>query len=300
MYIHIISSLMLYNTLRQYEYIVAVADTGSLTGAASLLNVSQPSLSVAITRVEAQLGQPVFLRRKGSSVNITPYGHGVIEGARALLQQAEEIERGPAKAPPFVIGFFEDIAPWYLAPALERMHSQFPTMRFKAREGRFSDLADDLSEGRVNLAISYDVGFEGGFDRRVVQTIAPVAFLSRDHPLARRSSLELTELATHPILLFDEDLSEHFVRGLFDKLRLSPTIKQRVRSLELMRSLAAHGAGVGISYARPPADVSYDGKPLVTVPISTAEAAADISLIWSALRNPEPRFSEVLDALSQL
>ena len=53
------NSLMLYISLRQYEYIVAVAEAGSLTRAAEHLNVSQPSLSVAITRVEERLG-PAF------------------------------------------------------------------------------------------------------------------------------------------------------------------------------------------------------------------------------------------------
>ena len=55
------NSLMLYISLRQYEYIVAVAEAGSLTRAAEHLNVSQPSLSVAITRVEERLGALLFL-----------------------------------------------------------------------------------------------------------------------------------------------------------------------------------------------------------------------------------------------
>lgn len=291
---------MLYITLRQYEYIVAVAETRSLTHAAAHLNVSQPSLSVAITRVEQRLGKSVFVRRKGSAIEITPYGHRVIEDARKLLRQADQIEQGPEQARPFVVGCFEDIAPWYLATALERLQSQFPTMAFRSREGRFSELATDLSEGRADVVISYDIGFAGKFDRQVMQTISPVAFLSSDHPFADRSTVELAELITHPLVLFDEDLSEGFVRDLFGKLRLSPNIKQRVTSLEMMRSLAAHGIGVGISYSCPPGDVSYDGKPLVTVPISTPEAAADIVLLWSGLREPDPEFSVVLEVLSRL
>ena len=293
------NSLMLYISLRQYEYIVAVAEAGSLTRAAERLNVSQPSLSVAITRVEERLGALLFVRRKGSAIEITPYGHRVIERARDLLNIAGRIEQGPEQDRPFVVGCFQNIAPWYLVAAVERLQSRFPTMTFRPREGRFSELATDLSEGLADVVISYDIGFAGKFERQVMRTISPVAFLSSDHPLASRSAVELAELVAHPLVLFDEDLSAGFVRDLFGRLRLSPNIKQRVTSLEMMRSLAAHGFGIGISYSCPPGDISYDGRPLVTVPISTPEAATDIVLLWSRLQEPDPNFSQIVELLSR-
>ena len=289
---------MLYNTLRQYEYIVAVAEAGSLTAAGGLLRVSQPSLSVAITRVEQRLGQPVFVRRKGASIEVTPFGHRIVENARELLRMAAEIERGSDTARPFVLGCFEDIAPWYLAPALEKLKACFPTMTFQGLEGRFSSLATDISEGRADIVISYDVGFGEKLERRKIREIAPVAFLSTDHPLSVQSSVELEQLADHPMVLSTEDLSEGYFRNLFDELRLAPNVAQRATSLEMMRSLAAHGVGVGISYSRPPSDISYDGKPLVTLPITTPEATADIMLLWSGLSEHDFRFSEILDTLA--
>ncbi len=112
---------MLYLAIRQYEYIVGVADTGSLTNAAEQLNVSQPSLSVAITRVEQQLKGTIFLRGKGSAIEITPFGHRFITKARVLLTLATELEQDQDAAQTWVLGCFADIAPWYLAPALKRL-----------------------------------------------------------------------------------------------------------------------------------------------------------------------------------
>ena len=109
---------MLYITLRQYQYVVAVADAGSLTGAAAILHVSQPSLSVAITRVEVKLGHQVFIRGKGATIALTPFGHRFVEQARDLLLAATAIEQFSDAARPFVLGCFEDIAPWYLTKAL--------------------------------------------------------------------------------------------------------------------------------------------------------------------------------------
>ena len=288
---------MLYVTLRQYEYVVAVAEAGSLTDAASLLHVSQPSLSVAITRVEQKLGQPMFVRRKGAAVQITPFGHRIVDKARDLICQATEIELGPEVAPPFVLGCFEDIAPWYLVSTLESLRASFPSIPFEGREGRFSNLATDLAQGRADIVISYDIGFEGKFDRRKITEIQPVAFLAVDHPLSGRSSVEIEDLISYPLILSTEDLSEGFIRNLFNDSKLVPNISHRATSLEMLRSMAAHGVGVGLSYSHPPSDVSYDGKPILTVPIRSPQARADIMLLWSGLRASDPQFDKILDAL---
>ncbi|WP_236630544.1 LysR substrate-binding domain-containing protein, partial [Sulfitobacter sp. HI0040] len=64
----------------------------------------------------------------------------------------------------------------------------------EGREGRFTDIADALTTGRMDVAISYDVGFAGKFRRRRLRQVSPVAFLSTDHPLATETRLELTDL----------------------------------------------------------------------------------------------------------
>lgn len=292
------NSIMLYNTLRQYEYIVAIADAGSLTQAAARLNVSQPSLSVAITRVEQRLGAAIFMRGKGAAIGITPFGHRTVQSARDLLEMATEIEQKQNASDPFVLGCFAEIAPWYLAQALHALRDTYPQITFQGREGRFADLAQDLAEGRIDAAISYDIGFDGHYQRRKITDIAPVAFLAVDHPLAGKSVVTLDELARFPMILFNEDLSEGFMRTLFERVHLTPIVQQRVTSLEMMRSFAAHGAGVGISYSRPAGGTSYDGQPLVTIPIATPEATTAINLLWSSLHRHDPDFDEILNVLA--
>ena len=291
---------MLYITLRQYEYIVAVADLGSLTAASARLNVSQPSLSVAITRVEQTLKQKIFARQKGAAIVVTPYGHRFVGQARILLEQARSIESGDDAARPFTLGCFEGIAPWYLAPALMALRSRCPFVRFRGVEGRFSDLAADVAEGRIDMAISYDLDFADGFTQKPLGRISPVAFLAVDHPLAGAETLDLGQLADHPIILFNEHLSESYMRNLFAKLRILPNVVHRASSLETMRSLAAHGSGIGISYSRPPGDISYDGKPLVTIPISTPDATADIVLFWSSLRPADDMFATIVQTIEDI
>jgi DNA-binding transcriptional LysR family regulator len=291
---------MLYITLRQYQYVVSVADTKSMTDAASLLNVSQPSLSVAITRVEERLNRALFVRRKGAAIVVTPFGHRFVQQARALLQSATEIENITEATRPVIVGCFEDIAPWYLTKALADLRSQFPEMTFQGQEGRFSDLAKAIREGRLDMAISYDIGFDGSFNRQKIKQVAPVAFVCAEHPLARFSSIELHQLNDQSLILSAEDLSLGYIRRLFKELRVKPNIEHRTSTLEMMRSLAAHGSGVGISYSNPPSAMSYDGQPLVTIPISTPEALTNIVLVWTNLVDLDPKIETVLKALSTL
>lgn len=289
---------MLYLTLRQYEYIVAVAEAGGMSDAAARVGISQPSLSVAVKQVEDRLEETIFLRRRGAKIEITPFGHRFIRRARALLAQAERVERSTAQPEPFVLGCLSDVAPWHLAPALDGLRDALPGRQIKGVEGRFSDLAEGLATGRLDLAITYDIGFDARFERRTLQRILPVAFMSVTHPLASRPSIDLSDLRPYPLILYSEPESESFMKRLLKTAQVTPETEQRVASLELMRSLAAHGLGVGLSYSRPPGRFSYDGKELATVAITTPAAEAELKLVWSRHASAQADLKAALQALS--
>lgn len=289
---------MLYITIRQYEYILAVADTGSLTDAAGILNVSQPSLSVAISRVEDHIGRKIFLRGKGSAISITPFGHRFVDQARVLLRNAAMIEHASDATRPYVLGCFEDIAPWYLPKTLKQLRHTYPTHEFTGVEARFADLATGMMQGKIDFAITYDVGFDAQFQRRHLKEITPVAFVAADHPLALQKSLDLKEAAAFPLILSAEGLSEYHMHSLFETLNITANLAHKAASLELMRSLAAHGAGIGISYSYPTTPTSYDGQPLVTIPITTPEARAGLYAIWPAPDQPNPLLDQFIGSIS--
>ena len=79
-------------TLRQLEYLVACVDNRSIAKAAKLMNVSQPTISVAISKLEAQFGVQLLLRHHSQGVSATPSANNILTSTRSLLAQAE----GPA------------------------------------------------------------------------------------------------------------------------------------------------------------------------------------------------------------
>lgn len=287
---------MLYLTLRQLEYVSAVARAGSLVAAAEQLHVSQPALSAALARVEEHLGRALFIRRKGSPVQLTPAGEIYTAQVEELLSRARRLEDraafAEATAGRLTIGIFDDLAPFYLAPLRAALARALPEVELHSRIADFETLAREMLDGRIDLALTWDLGLDGSFTRTPLFAVAPVAFMAPNDPLALRSSVPLEALRECPLILFEEGLSVRHVLGLFRRFGARPLVRHRVRALEVMRSLAARQEGIGISYASPPARQSYDGAPVVAVPISDDYARESVVLVQSALAQETPLVSE--------
>jgi len=250
---------MLYISLRQYEYVCAIGRHGSLSAAAQHLNVSQPALSNALTRVEEQLGYPLFARRRGAAMALTPQGRSFIEEAETLLANAARLENvtgsGTGKAR-LRLGCFVDLAPFVLARALRQLRVAMPDVAVSYRVDSFQGLISGMIDGRIDLALTYGLSMDASFSRQTLFNSTPHALVSPDHPLAAYRHACLADLAAHPLILSEEGLSAQHVLGLFRQIGKNPVVAHRAASLEIQRSLAAHGEGIAISYANPPAEIS--------------------------------------------
>lgn len=294
---------MLYLTLRQYEYVQAVARAGSLAGAAVQLNVSQPSLSVALTQVEERLGQKLFLRRKGTRIALTAAGERYLESIEELLDRARKLD-DPDGLRQFTsgritLGFFDDLAPFYLGSLRKELTTRLPDADFHYRIGGFAQLARDMFEDRIDLSITYDLGFDTSFERHTLLELWPCALLAANSPLAQLSSVTLQQIAELPLILSEEGLSIRHVLRLFQKIGVKPLVQHRIHSLEVMRSLVGNGEGVGISYTVPPYAETYDGRQIAAIPIADAFAKEPIILIRSGLKPVGSLHEKAIEIIQQ-
>ena len=276
---------MLYLTLRQLEYVSAVARTGSLSAAASQLNVSQPSLSVALTQVERRLAQKLFLRRRGAPVELTDFGKDYLAQAEEVLSLARQLD-DPARAPRaaagrLTLGIFEDLAPFHIGRLLAALRDSLPGADIRYRVADLETLARDMLHGRVDLSVTFDLGLDASFARERLASVRPCAVMRVDDPLASLSEVSLAALGDRPLILFEEGLSVRHMLGLFRRIGAEPIVRHRVRALEVMRSLAAHGEGIGVTYSGPETHCAYDGTPLARVPIADSFAAEPMILARS-------------------
>jgi DNA-binding transcriptional LysR family regulator len=288
-------------TLRQIEYATATARFGGVTAAAEALNVSQPALSVALAQLEATLGQPLFLRRPGGRITPTAFGRGWLAEAQAQLDALGRLVAGETPAAPVRLACFEDLAPTLLAPLLRKLAASAPDIAIEPAVLSFEAIAEGLRQGRIDLAITWDLGLDAACDKTVLMQVAPHAVTSAEHPLVRHAKrgLTLEALSEHPLILADQGLSLGHMRALFSARGLPFQIAHRTATLDLMRSFAANGLGVGISYTRPHGRRSHDGARLAAIPLVDAgtEPVVLARMSGNALHPPAARLADLLPGL---
>lgn len=261
---------MLSITLRQLEYATAVATHGGMTAAAEAMHVSQPALSTAIAQLEALLGRPLFLRRAGGRLTPTSFGRNWLHQAEQQLHSFARLTDLSNSAENIHLAIFEDLAAGCLAPLLRGAEKLMPNIKITTHIAGFTEIYELLKNGKCDLALTWDLGLQADITRKTLACIAPHAICSPDHPLANSPSITLPDLAQYPLILADQGLSLAHMRALFTQRGLQPNICHRTASLDLMRSFAANGLGVGVSYTNPASRLSHDGKPLQTLAITDA------------------------------
>jgi DNA-binding transcriptional LysR family regulator len=282
-------------TLRQLRYAVAAADAGRVTQAAVNLNVSQPSISVAIAQIEAHYGRKLFVREKGEGVRLTSFGVSFIREARAILADAARLHRlGQGAEPPageVKFGCFTDLAPYYVPAIISQFQKAMPTVTVDFREAGFDELAEQIGKGVIDLALTYDLGLGPGIERQALVELNPHALLGANHPLARQQRISLAQLANYPLIVTNQALSWQHTVGLFTAAGLDVEVLARASSFELQRSMVANGLGVAVSYTRPKSDRSYDGRKLAIRPVYDNLPAQRILLVWDKGQQPIPAAS---------
>ena len=259
-------------SLRLLRYVTAAADCGNVTEAARRLQVSQPSVSAAIAELEQMLGVTIFVRHHAKRVTVTPAGQRLINEARLLLKHAEEFSKtaealGDTARGEITVGCFPTLAARFMPSLMLEFSDRYPLITLRLEEGDQEQLIRDLAQGRIEMAVGYDMGLPSGFDSKPLLSLPPIVALSADHRLARASDVSLTELEKEPFILYDAVHSRDYLLSLFDALGLQPNIALKLRSFELIRGLVARGHGYAIHSVVPLTSTTYDGGHVVMKPI---------------------------------
>lgn len=266
-------------TLRQLEYLDAVARHGSITAAAAARNVSQPSVSVALTELEGALGRMLFRRGAGQKLAITPAGRRLLVQARVILAAAERIAGAEPDAPggEIALASFRDLGPTYLPRLMSAFATRDPECRFVLAECDLAEVRNRLLDGRSELAITYDIDLRAhGIARRVIDRLDPYVLLPAAHPLAAMDRVPLDALAAERLVIEEFPVTYDYFIDLYHRHGIIPHAIQRVPSFELQRGLVARGWGVGLSCVRPKPDFSHDGTPLACRPLAGPEPAQKV------------------------
>jgi LysR family hydrogen peroxide-inducible transcriptional activator len=243
-------------TLTELRYIVAVARERHFGRAAEACFVSQPTLSVAVKKLEEELGVVLFERGPGE-VTTTPIGESIIEQAQRVLEEATRIRelaaggRDPL-AGTLRLGTIYTIGPYLLPKLIPILRRTAPSMQLLIQENFTHRLAEALKHGEVDVIV---VALPFGEPGVVTQAVYDEPFLvavPQRHPWARKKEIAADELSKENMLLLGAGhCFRDQVLDLCATVTRSPNRSGIQRtfeggSLETIRQMVASGVGITV------------------------------------------------------
>lgn len=293
--------------LRDLSYVVAVAELGQFGRAAAACNVSQPTLSGQILKLEDELGVRIF-ERDGRVARVTERGEAILAHARRVLGAADDLRAAAANARdpldgPIRLGIIATICP-YLAPALLPAAARdLPRAPIRLTEDLTDHLLPLLCDGKLDAAI---IATDPPGERLDAIALYDEPFrlmAPSGHPLARKKAVGVGEIDPRDLLLLADG---HCLRDQALDLCGHPDLggasgaDMRAASLETLLHMAA--AGHGVTLAPQMAAANWRGKSgrnasdLVVVPLKEGQASRRVRLVW---RRDFPR-KKAMEALAKV
>lgn len=287
-------------TLRQLSYFVAAGETGSVTRASEQVNISQPSISAAISHLETELGVQLFVRQHAQGLSLTPSGQRLLPAAKEVLRDSYGLydvvnSAMGMVAGPINVGSFRTFTPLIVPELWKKFVTRHPGVRMHVTEGSESELLEGLRTARLDVAMTYEISLS------VDMTFVPLAhlptyvLLPADHPLAGRSNIRLGEIAQEPFILLDLPLTRQYFLSLFERLGLAPRIVTETSSPAALRAYVGAGIGYSLMTVRPKNMRAENDRPLVYVEL--AEDYPPMKLGLAYLK--ELKRSRVCDAFEE-
>ncbi len=272
-------------TLRQLEYVDALARTLSFRKAAEECLVSQPGLSKQIHQIEQVLGVGLFERDR-RRVLLTKAGEEVTQRARAILSAARDLEAlGDRLAEPLCgtlrLGVIPTVAPYVLPAALERVRLRHPNLKLLLREDQTSRLVDELESGNLDvllLALEADLGHA---ETHPLQADPFLVVVPEGHVLADSESLDTADLITTKLLLLDDGhCLKDQVLDLCDTRGGVEMCDFRGSSLGTLLQMVASGLGVTLIPQVAVATEVVPQRHVRVIPFKDPAPARTIGLCW--------------------
>lgn len=235
-------------TLRDLQYLVALAETRHFGRAAERCHVSQPTLSAQLKKLEGFLGV-ALIERRPRRIALTPAGEAVAARARRMLRDAEDIRAlARASQDPLAgqlrLGLIPTLGPYLLPRIAPRITRALPKLQLMLHEYQTAPLLKRVLQGELDLAILALPADTKGLVTRSLFAEAFLVAMPERHRLTAKKRVKTGDLAGEKLLLLEEG---HCLRDqALEVCELAGTEEQdfRATSLETLRQMVAAGLGI--------------------------------------------------------
>ena len=264
--------------LRQLQQFVAVAETLNFRRAAERLHMAQPPLSVAIRKLEAEVGAPLF-ERQPRGVALTAAGVAALDFARRCLIDADALrdaaqaaaggERGLLR-----VGFVGSATYALMPRLLPAFRKRYPHVELVLRESTNLELLALVHSGELDIGlVRYPTGSASALRFEIVERDVFCAVLPANHSLAKHSKVTLAMLAGEPFVDYAS------VMLAFQQAGLTPRVSQEATQVQTVISLVQSGMGVALV---PSVSARLASRDVVFRPVTDLPASAEISLAMAS------------------
>ncbi|MEP2784748.1 MAG: LysR family transcriptional regulator [Pseudoruegeria sp.] len=285
--------------MNQVRYFLAVCEHRNFTHAASASNVSQPSLTTAIKKLEDELGGPLFIRDR-AGCRLTPLGQLLkprIERVHAETREvkAEAVRHTRLERVPIGIGIGETVGNNKIAAAVERFRERLPQAEIELIVGRTEDLLMKLRDGKLDVVVAstdanpdlYRIDHLYDEQYRVV--------VKKDHDLARLDAVTLSALAKTTMLDRPNCEMRDTLHATCSDLGYSLYASYRSNRVDWLIDLARQGSGaVILPETAIPNDVA-----LTTMPIEDMQIQRDIVALRYRHQSGRPDADELVKEMAR-
>jgi LysR family hydrogen peroxide-inducible transcriptional activator len=276
-------------TLTELRYIVAVAREKHFGRAAEACFVSQPTLSVAIKKLEEELDLKLFERGTGEA-SVTPLGEAIVRQAQVVLEQATQIKEIAllGKNPlcgPLRLGIIYTIGPYLLPELVRNVIAATPQMPLLLQENFTVKLLDMLRVGELDCAIMAEPFPDAGLAIAPLYDEPFVVAVPRQHEFANRASVSAEELKRETLLLLGTghcfrdhvlEVCPEFARFSSDADGIRKSFEGS--SLETIKHMVASGMGVTVA---PRLSVPAERQPHIAyIPFTDPAPTRRVVLAW--------------------
>jgi LysR family transcriptional regulator, hydrogen peroxide-inducible genes activator len=271
-------------TLTELRYIVAVAQERHFSRASARCFITQPALSLAIQKLEDELGMAIFERRT-KDVTLTPGGEKIVEQAQRVLEEADRIKLIAAQGKdqlvgPLRLGVIATVGPYILPNLVPLLHKRAPAMPLEIEENLTANLTAMLKHGKLDAIIMALPFEEPGIVTHPIYEEEFKLVVPVNHPWVKRKAIDSRTLGNEKVIL---PHAGHCFR--FQVLEACPELSRsdmegmQGNSLETIRHMVASGLGITV-FPCSALTPKYHNKRLTALPFMKPVPARQIGLAW--------------------
>jgi LysR family hydrogen peroxide-inducible transcriptional activator len=268
-------------TLQQLEYILAVARYGHFGRAAEACNVTQPTLSAMIGKLEEEIGAKLFDRNR-QPICPTPVGERVVYQAKEVLEQADSIkdivlEEKQSLGGIFRVGILPTIAPYLLPRFFPQMMKKYPTLDIRVREMKTYQIKEALLLGDIDAGILATIEGLEEYEQTTLFYEKYIGYVSREDALFKKEVIRTADVASsRELWLLDEGhcFRDQMVRFCQMKSSQTSQLAYNLGSMETFMRMVESGMGITFIPELAEMQLSEPQKELVrpfAIPIPTRE-----------------------------